>query len=179
MIVDYLPLKRDTQITIFDYERAVVLDVANRVAQWFNRRYQFDFWTSTDVESEAQLIALEYYQKDDYSVSRLRSTIRFELFHHAESIDKDLQRKRRGVPTLQEVAPQFKKDAAFAIEDLPLPVVMEIGEIIATFTPPVAAALTDIINGYTHKEAAKRNNISASALSRKFAEFRQKMENVI
>lgn len=167
------------QLTFFDLEKQEVLLLAQATARRFASTHMCDVWTIDDFESEAARIALEFYQSPKYQKAHVSRCVYCGLSHALESADKRARRIRDGKTTLIKVDNPGIEQSVADMRGLSLDVAIDVGNILLGFTPPLAAAITDVINGYTIKEAIERNTIQYKAFLRAFKSFKKKIKTVV
>lgn len=172
-------MKRDNQLTFFDLERQEVLLLAQATARRFASTHVCDVWTQEDFESEASRIALEFYQSPKYQKSHVSRCVKYELSHALEAADKRARRIRDGKTTLIKVDNPGIEQSVADVRGLSLDVAIDVGNILLSFTPPIASAITDVINGFSIKEAIERNAIQYKAFHRAFKSFKKKIKSVV
>lgn len=174
------------QLTFWDVQKNDELrrDSALRIAMNTARKFAKSHYTSilsvADYESEAAAATLEYLQQADFNIKLVAQRVKFHLLHTLEKVDRNIQRARQNRATLVDVGSQKTAEAfAEAPAEIPLAVAVEIGEILTTFPPPVAAAIADIMNGKNKDDSARRNKISNQTLYKYLDVFKKKLENVL
>lgn len=174
------------QLTFWDVQkndelrRDSALKIAMNAARKFAKTHYTSILSVADYESEAAAATLEYLQQADFNIKYVARRVKFHLLHTLEKVDRNIQRARQNRATLVDVGSQETAEAfAEAPPEIPLAVAVEIGEILATFPPPVAAAIADIMNGKNKDDSARRNRISNQTLYKYLDVFKKKLENVL
>lgn len=161
-------------------ERDKAVELA-KVAAWkFAQAHSSRFFDVEDYKSEAVAFVLQYLQEPDFALRYVSRRVFCHLSHKLEAVDFNIRRARDGRPQIAET-PVEKPDEAFAasVQELPLEIAIEVGALIATYSPPVAAAITDVLNGFTKKDAAARNKLTVKAFWRYFSDFKEKAKNLL
>ncbi len=161
-------------------ERDKAVELA-KVAAWkFAQAHSSRFFDVDDYKSEAVAFVLQYLQEPDFALRYVSRRVFCHLSHKLEAVDFNIRRARDGRPQIAET-PVEKPDEAFAasVQELPLEIAIEVGALIATYSPPVAAAITDVLNGFTKKDAAARNKLTVKAFWRYFSDFKEKAKNLL
>lgn len=172
-------MKNDKQLTFFDLEKQEVLLLAQATARRFASNHVCDVWTLEDFESEAARIALEFYQSPKYQKAHVSRCVHCGLSHALEAADKRARRIRDGKTTLIKIDNPGIEQSVADMRGLSLDVAIDVGNILLGFAPPIATAITDVINGFTIKEAIERNAIRYKVFLRAFKSFKKKIKSVV
>ena len=167
-------------MTFFDLEKQEALALARTAAAYFAARHYCEIWDASDVEAEASAIALEFYNSPKYKKRFVFQRVLFSLSHALEKAEKNVRRNRDGHAPLVKVDDQeVLYSNAVAPTSIPLDLALDIGQILLDYTPPIAAAITDVLNGYTITDALKRNNLKYRAFAPAFASFKNRVKGVL
>lgn len=164
------------QLTFFDVERNKAIEIARNVATRFAASHSSRLIDASDFESEAVVFALEYYKDPDFKIERVAPRVRFHLNHRLDAIDRNVRRSREGRRPAETNVESPDETFAARVKDLPIEIAIEVGALINTYSPPVSAAITDVLNGYSPREATKRNKLSKDSFWGFFTDFQEKVK---